>query len=228
MQKNNKEIAIKLGDQFELVAESNTYDGYREINIGLQDPEGYWFQDLAIVGQRYDYDMHGKMNLQEGRYIVRVYDDPDDEDYTYRHEIVKTPGEEKPYDADKLITVAMDDGYCLAAKSEDYHITVGLLDSNGKWIQDLVEVGEQYRFDRRTNEPVQDHGNYYIDVRRCGKYRAVIYRVAKRNDPGCLIPIWWLNIQRAKEQDETMQQYIEELIHRWDQEASDYGCQNHN
>ena len=81
--KNNK-ISISLGDGYSIVAEANIDTDYKEVFVYLKDEEdGCVVQDLAIVGECYHYgDEHGEVQPLHGMYSVKVYSDPESEDYT--------------------------------------------------------------------------------------------------------------------------------------------------
>lgn len=73
-------IKIDLGFAV-LVAEKGIDNNYREIYLSLEDKNGVWLQDLAIVGQQYHYDE--ELNVVNDRGIdVKVYADCDNEDFT--------------------------------------------------------------------------------------------------------------------------------------------------
>lgn len=78
-------IKIDLGFAT-LVAEKGTDKNYCEIFIGLEDKNGCWLQDLAIVGQKYHYT-NGTEVMQDKGIDIRVYADKDNEDYTHHFEV---------------------------------------------------------------------------------------------------------------------------------------------
>ena len=89
-------IVIPLGDGYSLVAEKNIDTDYKEIFVYLKnEKEGLVHQDLAIVGENYTYDSEeGNVVPIHGQYSVKVYGDPDNEDWTTefsfgRHEEVE-------------------------------------------------------------------------------------------------------------------------------------------
>ena len=72
-------IKIDLGFAT-LVAEKGTDNNYREIYLSLEDKNGVWLQDLAIVGQQYHYDE--ELNVVNDRGIdVKIYADSNNEDF---------------------------------------------------------------------------------------------------------------------------------------------------
>lgn len=73
-------IKIDLGFAV-LVAEKGIDNNYREIYLSLEDKNGVWLQDLAIVGQQYHYDTNGGIVHDKG-IDVKVYTDCDNEDST--------------------------------------------------------------------------------------------------------------------------------------------------
>ena len=77
-----KWFEIVLNDGNKLVAEANEADGYKEICVYLSDYNENIFQDLAVIGQQY---IVGDKNGVEGiphKYSVKVYGNPNDEDFT--------------------------------------------------------------------------------------------------------------------------------------------------
>ena len=73
-------IKIDLGFAV-LVAEKGIDNNYREIYLSLEDQNGVWLQDLAIVGQQYHYDE--ELNVVNDRGIdVKIYADSNNEDFT--------------------------------------------------------------------------------------------------------------------------------------------------
>ena len=73
-------IKIDLGFAV-LVAEKGIDNNYREIYLSLEDKNGVWLQDLAIIGQQYHYDE--ELNVVNDRGIdVKIYADSNNEDFT--------------------------------------------------------------------------------------------------------------------------------------------------
>ena len=80
-------IEIQLSDGYKLVAEKNGDAPYKEIAVGIEDSDGYWMQDLAIVGAKYHYDDDWNVVEDNGKYQVRVFADSEKEDYSHLFEI---------------------------------------------------------------------------------------------------------------------------------------------
>lgn len=78
-------IKIDLGFAT-LVAEKGVDHNYREIYLGLEDKNGVWLQDLAIIGQKYHYDEDSNVINEKGINVM-VYSDANDEDYTHKFDI---------------------------------------------------------------------------------------------------------------------------------------------
>lgn len=73
-------IKIDLGFAV-LVAEKGIDNNYREIYLSLEDKNGVWLQDLAIVGQQYHYDE--ELNVVNDKGIdIKIYADSNNEDFT--------------------------------------------------------------------------------------------------------------------------------------------------
>lgn len=78
-------IKIDLGFAT-LVAEKGVDNNYREIYLGLEDKNGVWLQDLAIIRQKYHYDEDSNVINEKGINVM-VYSDANDEDYTNKFDI---------------------------------------------------------------------------------------------------------------------------------------------
>lgn len=78
-------IKIDLGFAT-LVAEKGVDNNYREIYLGLEDKNGVWLQDLAIIRQKYHYDEDSNVINEKGINVM-VYSDANDEDYTHKFDI---------------------------------------------------------------------------------------------------------------------------------------------
>lgn len=73
------QISISLANGCRLVAEKNDSE-YKEIYIGVIDKSGF-YKDLAIAGEAYTYEGDDVVP-EHGNYFVKVYADPDNEDFT--------------------------------------------------------------------------------------------------------------------------------------------------
>lgn len=80
-----EKIKIDLGFAT-LVAERGSDESYNEIFVGLEDKDGVWLQDLAIIGQKYHYDEDCNVVDEKGINVM-VYSDANDEDYTHKFDI---------------------------------------------------------------------------------------------------------------------------------------------
>lgn len=79
----NKKIKIDLGFASLVVEAGN--EQMKEVYVGLEDKKGAWFQDLAVVGQK--YHIEGIDIAFEEGIQVRVFADKDNEDYTHSFNI---------------------------------------------------------------------------------------------------------------------------------------------
>lgn len=79
-----EKIVIDLGFA-NLIAEASTND-YKEIYVALESKDGVWFQDLAVIGQKYHHDDNLNVVNEEGIRAL-VYADKDNEDYTNEFDI---------------------------------------------------------------------------------------------------------------------------------------------
>lgn len=80
----NKKIKIDLGFATLVVEAGN--DQMKEVYVGLEDSKGTWFQDLAVIGQKYHIVEGVDIAFEEG-IRVRVFADKDNEDYTHSFDI---------------------------------------------------------------------------------------------------------------------------------------------
>lgn len=87
-----EKIKIDL-DFATLVAEKGIDKDYREVNIYLEDKEGMWIQDIAMIGQKYHYEKDWAP-VQDKGIIARVWSDVNNEDYTHKFDIDIYEGDE--------------------------------------------------------------------------------------------------------------------------------------
>ena len=83
-------IKIDLGDNRYLVAEANPEPDYREIFVYLEK-DGVVHQDLAIVGQEYEYTNDGTKFYDA--FSIKVYADHENEDFTDDFTVEEYKGE---------------------------------------------------------------------------------------------------------------------------------------
>lgn len=85
----NKILEIKLDGDLCLIAGDIGQDEYREIYVSLarknNKGEYVFLQDIAVIGQDYDYK-NGKINFLP-RFSVKVYDDPETDDWMTEHTV---------------------------------------------------------------------------------------------------------------------------------------------
>lgn len=88
---NNRKLELSLGDGFTMVAEKNIDSDYKEVFVYLRDDStGCVFQDLAVIGERYTYSAEaGDVQPIHGQYSVKIYSDPDVEDWTMEYNIFR-------------------------------------------------------------------------------------------------------------------------------------------
>ena len=97
----NQFLRIDLGFAI-LVAEKSTDPTYpNEIIIGLEDKDGSYLQDIAVVGQRYHYNKDNELAF-ENELSVKVWADKDNEDYTHEFKIDVYKDEWQEYDLETL------------------------------------------------------------------------------------------------------------------------------
>ena len=97
----NQFLRIDLGFAI-LVAEKSTDPTYpNEIIIGLEDKDGSYLQDIAVVGLRYHYNKDNELAF-ENELSVKVWADKDNEDYTHEFKIDVYKEEWQEYDLETL------------------------------------------------------------------------------------------------------------------------------
>ena len=85
---NRIEIYLDPLCKFKLVVEQNSDPNYdKEVFIGVEDKDGVWCQDLAVVRNAYTYDDHLNVWWKEDEFEVLVWGDKDDEDFTQKFTI---------------------------------------------------------------------------------------------------------------------------------------------
>ena len=84
------EVFIPLSNGKELVAESNNDPDYKEIFIYVRGKDRSCYQDLAIVSEDYEIE-DCEIVPKPGEYEVKVYGNPDDEDWTNSFQISERP-----------------------------------------------------------------------------------------------------------------------------------------
>lgn len=87
-------IEIPIGCGFVLAAEQNPDPEFsREIYIGIDDANGVWHQDIAVVRNAYEYNEYGEVKWVDKTVEVMVYADEQSEDYTHKFVIKTFEGE---------------------------------------------------------------------------------------------------------------------------------------
>ena len=84
--KREQENKIRLDLGFAtLVVEKGVDPNFKEVFVGLEDKDGVWIQDLAVIGRKY--------HCQKGNFVyedeisLKVYADKYDEDYTHEFNV---------------------------------------------------------------------------------------------------------------------------------------------
>lgn len=80
----DNKIKIDLGFA-SLIAEKGSDPNYNEIFVGLEESDGVWLQDIAVIGEKYHYE--GDTVVPDKGISVRLYSDKDQEDYTHSFDI---------------------------------------------------------------------------------------------------------------------------------------------
>ena len=109
-----RKIKIPLDDGFSLVAEKNPDPDYKEIFV--------YYQDLAIIGEGYSYkhneDDGCVVQPIHGEYSVKVYSDPDNEDFQHDFVFGRHIEATCPYSEASICTISPDENTCSGDKFE--------------------------------------------------------------------------------------------------------------
>lgn len=83
---NSNRIEIPLVFGMKLVAEANEDPEFaQEIYVGIEDKDGVWIQDLAVIQKSYHFKPDGQIDWSDDLFNVLVYADQNREDYTHKH-----------------------------------------------------------------------------------------------------------------------------------------------
>ena len=94
LRESENRVTIDLGFAT-LVAEKGFDPNYKEVFIGLEDEQGVWLQDLAVIGGKYHYEK-GEV-VHDSEVSIKVYSDKDDEDYTHDFSVGLYGVEDEPH-----------------------------------------------------------------------------------------------------------------------------------
>lgn len=79
-------IKVVLPSGFKLVAEKSNDNNYPyEIYVGLETPDGFWWQDLVTIANDYVYGEDGEARYATGDMSVKVYSNENNEDFTHEY-----------------------------------------------------------------------------------------------------------------------------------------------
>ncbi len=82
---SGQKIDIKLPNGYHLVARQNESIEYKnEIYLYVEDKDGNFVQDLALVRNGLSYDKSGNLRWKDKEFEILVYGGPNNEDYTGR------------------------------------------------------------------------------------------------------------------------------------------------
>ena len=84
---NTNKISIDLPNNYKLIVERNQDNYYdKEVCIGIEDPNGVYWQDLVIVSPTYNYD-GDKPKYNSDSFRILVFGKEHQEDYTEEFEV---------------------------------------------------------------------------------------------------------------------------------------------
>lgn len=81
------EISILLESGKVLSVMLNDDPNYKELNVFLRDKNGAICQDIAVIGEEYEYDDDLDTVPVAGKYYIKIYGDPASEDWTQKVKI---------------------------------------------------------------------------------------------------------------------------------------------
>ena len=85
---SESKIVIDLPNGYKLIAEQNTDPNYKnEIFVGITDGNGVWYQDLAVIRNRYEIDDKFQVHWSDDQFQVLVYADENNEDCTNEFDV---------------------------------------------------------------------------------------------------------------------------------------------
>lgn len=86
-------IVIPLSNSYKLVAEQNEGEFDKELYVGIESPEGSYYQDLVIV--RPTYKLHKEEVLFDAdKFEILAFGDESREDFTNKFTVSLRPDEE--------------------------------------------------------------------------------------------------------------------------------------
>ena len=97
---NTESLRIELDDDTFLVAEVDIgahVMPYKEIYIGVEKG-GRWWQDIAVVREKYHYNDKGIAVSDRGEYEILIYGGSDEGCYDYTEKITIKEHEGEPYE----------------------------------------------------------------------------------------------------------------------------------
>lgn len=119
-------IKIDLGFAV-LVAGKSTDPLFPEFYVGLEDHDGCYFQDIAVIGQKYHVNNNDCVPTYEDNISVRIWSDKDSEDYTHTFDI-------EPYEQE-----------CIRPLRKSDLKEVEVLDNHsGNYVSQWLEDNEDY------------------------------------------------------------------------------------
>ena len=148
-------ISVPLYDGYRLEAEQNgDPDLYKEISVSLISSNGSVVQDIAMIGEEYRYEGDKVVPLH-GQYSVKVWTDPDSEDWQIEHIVTRF---------DEYEERCRDCGYLVEGDNGEW-----ICDNAEKDIHDVpdseceLETSHIWTDPVRTccicGEPISDYGN---------------------------------------------------------------------
>lgn len=76
-------IVVPLSNGYRLIAERNTGEFDKEIYVGIEQEDGKYFQDLAIIRPTYTFDEYN-VKFNSDSFEILAFGDADIEDYTHK------------------------------------------------------------------------------------------------------------------------------------------------
>lgn len=84
----NNRIELPIANGHKFVCERSIDPEYpNEFFVGIEDKDGVWIQDFAIIRQRYNYNENGEVEYDDDNFEILVFGDDENEDYTDKFNI---------------------------------------------------------------------------------------------------------------------------------------------
>ena len=74
-------FTIPLSNGYKIVSERNTGEFDKELYVGIEDPSGFYIQDLVIIRPTYSFE-NNDVIFDADKFEILLFGDADKEDFT--------------------------------------------------------------------------------------------------------------------------------------------------